>query len=275
MTEWIPANAIPELTKTASANPYAAPISDPALPQTTLVEGELPHSPIPLEIGFCISQGWKHTFASYGTIFLTGLVYFGVMFVFGIISSLINGTEGSEFVFNEQTGEFRSPQSGYSALTGIFSIAEQILTLFLSMGATKIALDILAGQQANVGDLFSQGSKLLSGIGASILFGLMVVVGLILLIIPGIIVAVRFGYYQQAIVEKNLGPIEALKYSWRLTQDNGLMVFCLGLLNILIVIAGVITLVFGLLIAIPVVWLASHAAYRFLQGGPNRINVLP
>ena len=48
----------------------------------------------------------------------------------------------------------------------------------------------------------------------------------------------RLGFFQQAIVEKNLGAIDSLKYSWELTKGNAMPLLGLYLLGILITIAG-------------------------------------
>ncbi|MGC6582032.1 MAG: DUF4339 domain-containing protein [Akkermansiaceae bacterium] len=276
MAEWVPASSVTEFAAINSNNPYAAPSVDPHLPATSSHSEDegIPSPPIPLNVRFCIGQGWKHTFANYGTIVLTGLVYVGIMIVWGVISELLGGASESDMIYNPNSGEFDTVGSGPNFVSVLLSITEQILTLFLSMGATKIGLDLLAGRNANIGDLFSQGSKLLNGIAASVLFWIMVIAGLILLIVPGIILAIRFGYYQQAIVERNLGPIEALTYSWRLTQQNGLSLFCLIILNFLVIAGGILALLLGLLIAIPVVWLSSLVAYRYLHGGIDWIKVL-
>jgi len=87
-------------------------------------------------------------------------------------------------------------------------------------------------------------------------------------------VALRFGFYLQAIVDKNLGPIEALKYSYHLTRQNTMSLFGLYLLSWLILLAGALALLIGLLWAIPTFWLASLIAYRSLHSGKNSLKNL-
>ena len=50
-----------------------------------------------------------------------------------------------------------------------------------------------------------------------ILYGLIVLAGMILLVIPGIIWAVKLQYFSYFIIDKKLAPIEALKESSRIT----------------------------------------------------------
>lgn len=51
-----------------------------------------------------------------------------------------------------------------------------------------------------------------------LLFGLIVLGGTFLLLIPWIIFSVRFQFFVFAVVDKWLWPVDALKYSWRITK---------------------------------------------------------
>lgn len=280
---WVAASTIPGLITTAdaeSSNPYSAPLTDASLATEggPIGEEEPPDPPIPLDIAFCISQGWKHTFANFGTIILLGLIYLGILIGLGVIVTLIetaiNGGSTSLSYNPSDPGEFYQPTSGVSLISVVLEIISQIVALFLSMGATKVGLDLIKGRPSQVGDIFSQGDKLVNGIIASILFWIMLLIGFVLLIVPGIIVFIRFAHYQSAIVEKNLSGIDALKYSWNLTRGNGLSLFGLAILTFLIAVAGLLALVVGLIVAIPVVWLAQLIAYRYLHAGAQGIKVL-
>lgn len=101
---------------------------------------------------------------------------------------------------------------------------------------------------------------------AAILIAVSVVVGFILLIVPGIILmlALLFTYY--IIIEKKLGAVEAMKESMRLTKGHRLkllgLVLALGAINVL----GFILLFVGMLVTIPVTLFAMAHAYRMLSG---------
>lgn len=277
--EWVSASSIPELTPALDpSNPYAAPITDASLAPVINTEG-IPEESIPLDIGFCIGQGWKHTFANFGSIVLLGLVYIGIAIGLSIVTTLIETAavagSSSTLQYDPSNPEgFSDGAARFSAVSLVLEIISQIITLFLSLGVTKIGLDLLKGQPGQIGDIFSQGDKLIQAIIASILFWLMLIIGLFLLIVPGIIVAIRFGYYQTAIVEKNLSGIDALKYSWNLTRGNSWPLCALAVLVFFIIIAGMLALLVGLVIAIPLFWLTQLISYRYLHAGPQGIKVL-
>jgi len=215
----------------------------------------------PLGIGACISRGFELTKRHFGIIFLTGLIYFGIMMGIGGVIGVADVVMGID----------NTPQSASPAAVGVLFILDvisNIVSIFLSLGATRIGLKLVSGEPAEVGMLFGEGSKLLRTIGASILYGLMVSVGFLLLIVPGIYLAIRFGQFQAAIVDRDLGVLDSLAYSSDITTNNRMSLFGLAVLNMLIVLAGVIALCIGMIFAIPIVWLAGLTAYRSLQYGP-------
>lgn len=99
----------------------------------------------------------------------------------------------------------------------------------------------------------------------SILLGIIVLLGLVLLIVPGIILALVFSLTGYAVVEKGMGPISALKESARLTRGNRWKLFVLSLAFFGLMILGAIPLLLGLFIVMPVAMLASVHAYRTLS----------
>jgi uncharacterized membrane protein len=106
-------------------------------------------------------------------------------------------------------------------------------------------------------------------VGGNLLSGLIVIGGMILFIIPGIIWAVMFSFVSYLIIDKNLGPIEAIKESARITKGYRWALFRLGILAGLIILLGVVCLVVGTLVAVPVASLAVAHAYRVLG---NRVS---
>lgn len=99
---------------------------------------------------------------------------------------------------------------------------------------------------------------------AAVLYGLIVVIGLILLIIPGIVLMLAYWFTPYIVVDRGLGPLEALKESARITKGRRLDLFLLLLAVLGLNIIGAILLFVGLLVSIPVTTLAVVHAYRTL-----------
>lgn len=154
---------------------------------------------------------------------------------------------------------------GQSALSALVSIAFTVLTLFLEIGFIKIILKLVDGQKAEINELWAYPQYLLRMIGASIVYGIIVGVGLILLVVPGIYLAIRLQFYSYYIVDKNAGAMDSLRMSWKATDKNVINIFLFELLIVGINILGAIALLVGLLVTIPVSFVAVTLLYRKLS----------
>jgi uncharacterized membrane protein len=142
-------------------------------------------------------------------------------------------------------------------------LAQIVIDLIIGMGLINIALKFIDKKKPKYKDLFYY-KPIVNYFLTSILEGLIVVGGLFLLIIPGIFFALRLQYANYLIIDKNLGPIEAIKASWKMTKGNVWNLFFLGILLDLINILGLICLIVGLFITVPLSMLATAFVYRKL-----------
>lgn len=106
-------------------------------------------------------------------------------------------------------------------------------------------------------------------LGASILLGLAIAVGFLLLIVPGIIFTLMFMFTTFIVIDRELGPVEAMKESRRITHGYKWRLLGFGLVLALVNLLGILALVIGLLVSIPVSSLAFAHAYRTL--GPRAV----
>lgn len=98
---------------------------------------------------------------------------------------------------------------------------------------------------------------------SSILCVLIVLVGLILFILPGIYLAVRLQFYKFLIIsDENLGPVAALKKSMKMTKGYFWKLFGFILAIILLNIIGLLVFIVGLAVTIPVSVLATAFLYK-------------
>ena len=182
-------------------------------------------------------------------------------------------------------------QSVRSQLTPIYFV-EQLVTLvcssFLMAGLFRITLNVVSGARAEVGQLFSQGKNLVKILGITILLtlpswiGMLAVaylpygwIGMVLTTIVYIGLLLRFGFTPLAVVDRDLGLVEALKYSAAITRNNQLKIFGLGVMMFLIYLGGLIACCVGIFFAIPMALLAGTAAYRWMQYGRRAVMDYP
>ncbi len=271
MKDWAPAGQMEGLFHAAAET--VAPVPDPSSPDVALPE--IAAGSEPLDPAACIKRGFELTKRQFGNILLVGLTWIGISIAVAVIMGLIDsalgigGTSTYETWISESE---RGSATGFAANSTMSpsilnSIVTNIVSIFLGLGLTRVGLNLVSGKAVTVGMLFGEGNKLLRAIGASILFGLMVFFGILLLVVPGIYLALRYGQFMAAIVDRDMGVMDAFSYSSSLTMNNKLQLFVLWLLSMLVILAGMLACGVGLIFASPVVWLATLVAYRWMQYG--------
>lgn len=147
----------------------------------------------------------------------------------------------------------------------ITNVASSVLYFIIEIGFIRIALKFCSNEKGAFNDLFSCAHLFFKYLFASILYFLIVIGGLILLIVPGIIWAIKFGFYGYFIVDKEIGPIESLKKSSGITRGVKWDLFLFGLLLTGINLLGVLCLLVGLFATIPTTMIATAFVYRTLK----------
>lgn len=194
--------------------------------------------------GDMIRFGWeafkKRPWFLIGALVITTIVSYLVGFVSGLF-----GNEGLESI------------AGF-----VINVAASIL---ISMGTTALLLKAHDSVESVSYRELWHPQPFWSYLGVTIIFALATVVGFILLIIPGIIVFLAYQFGEYIVIDRNLGPVEALEESARITKGNRWELLWLFLMIIGINILGALALLVGLLVTVPVSWLAIVHAYRTLE----------
>lgn len=146
----------------------------------------------------------------------------------------------------------------------IFLLISGFLQILVGMGLIKVTLKFCDNEKAEFADLFSCSSLFLRYLAGSILYAIIVLIGLCLLVVPGVIWAIQFQFFTYLIVDKGMGPVEALEKSSAITKGAKWDLFLFGILLELVVVAGILALLVGILAALPVVMLANAFVYRKL-----------
>jgi hypothetical protein len=96
---------------------------------------------------------------------------------------------------------------------------------------------------------------------AGLVTTVIIVIGIFMLIVPGIIFACRLAFVPYLVIDQEMEALEALKASWAMTRGHGWTVFFMGLLAFLLIIAGLIVLIFGVLIS--AMWISAAFAILY------------
>jgi len=170
--------------------------------------------------------------------------YFLVLFVILIISGIISlPTAASEIGDN-----LIVPVLGFFAvLYGIFIEGP------VAFGVSFANLKAARGEKLVIADMFGAFRNYLNAVLASLLTGIIIAFGLILLIVPGIIFACKLAFTPYLVVDRKMEVLEAIKTSWKMTDGHALQVFGIALLAIPIGIAGL--LLFGVGVILSIMWI--------------------
>ena len=151
-------------------------------------------------------------------------------------------------------------------LTSFFiNLCAMAVSMIMTLGIIKIGLKVYAGEKFDVSEIFGSYRFFLKYFLATIIYFLAVLVGLVLLIVPGIILIIRMGFYSYLIVDKQMGPVDALKESMRITKGNAFDLFLFWFVLLGVLLLGFLALIVGIIVAIPVTALAFVFAYRYLE----------
>ncbi len=202
-------------------------------------------------IGDCIRFGWE-TFKKRPGILIGAIV----------LTTLIPSIPGILVPSPEVMPGVPPPPPTSAELIAV--LASLVLGIFTAMGMTTLALrahDDIAS--VKIGDLWNP-QPFWRFLGAQFLVAIIIFVGLLLLIVPGIIAALGLLFVTFVVIDRGAGPINALKESWRITNGNKWQLFLFGLVLIGLNLLGLLALVIGILVTAPITWLAATHAYRTL-----------
>ncbi len=150
----------------------------------------------------------------------------------------------------------------------IASLLSIVVTIIISMGTKRIALKVVRGGTPEFSDFKVSSGSFWKYVGVSILFGLVILGGVFLLVIPGIIWGLTYFFSTYIVVDKNIG-VGAFKESKRITDGIKwkLLVFLIFLIffNML----GVVALLVGVLITAPMSMIATALIYTKFSGNAS------
>jgi uncharacterized membrane protein len=144
-------------------------------------------------------------------------------------------------------------------------LASFIIGGALMVGIWRAILGTIGGRKPDVGMMFQGFDRFGDAFLAQLVRGILIFLGLLCLIVPGIILAIMWMFTFPIIGETGLGFWEAMRESARLTEGYRWRLFLLALASILIILLGFLACCLGVLVALPVVHTAMGLAYRFLQ----------
>lgn len=177
-----------------------------------------------------------------------------------VIENLSLGIEKGIFAVTWQEG------MSITALTAILliKVISTIILLMIAMGWNRVGLDLHDRGSSNFNRLIMPTSLMISYLLGAFLYSCIVTIGTVLLIIPGIVWAIKYCFFDLFIIDTGCGPIEGLRKSARLTMGHKWQLLGFILAGIGILLLSAITIV-GPLLLLYVYFLARIHVFRRLQ----------
>ncbi len=239
-----------------ATNPYRAPTAyaegiEPTTGRVTRV-----FNPTVINVGDVINRSWQIFRPNMGIcvgVFVTVMVANGAVSVLGnVVTSMMTAMGNNELVM-----------LSWIVWNGL---AQQLFSVWLGLGLTLFMLKLARGEDASFGDLLGGGQYLLTGILTQLLVGLIVVLGVLACVIPGIILMLMFSQFYYVIIDRNTGVIDTLSLSKQATTGNKLNLFLLYLVAAGIAILGLLAFCVGYLFAMPLINVMLAVAYLSMTG---------
>jgi len=246
------------------ADAFAPPPAVPGAPPVFSAPANLAAGDYELDIGSCLTRSWelvKNNF--WPVIGVSALITF-ILIAFNQITGLFTGP-----IIQAMIRERVFSPGGISILL-LVNVLSAPVYMILMAGLMKYFLKLIRGEPATVGDAFAGFGPM---IGQLILLGLvtnvLVLIGYVLCIVPGIFLQVAWLFVLPLVVDRQMNFWEAMELSCKMVCKHWFMVFAFLIVYGLVVMAGVIACCIGIFVTIPIGLGAWMYAYETIFSPPQ------
>jgi uncharacterized membrane protein len=173
-------------------------------------------------------HGWKTLKKYFPELLLIGFILILFSLPMGLVNSFVD-ERSAGYVF-------------FSILNVFYGL---IIMAPLSYGADLLCLKALRGEPFNINEIFFAYRRTLQIALANILVGIVVGLGFVMLIVPGIIFACKLSMVPYLMMDKNMEAVEAVRTSWNITKGYSWTIFGMGVISFFVAIGGLILLIVG------------------------------
>lgn len=157
----------------------------------------------------------------------------------------------------------------------VLAVLFWVVSMLVSIGLLKANLMMSRNEKPSISELFSNGHLFIPFVLGGLCYGLAVIGGIILLIVPGLILMFMLQMYPYLIVDKGMGPIASLKHSRVITKGSRGRLAIFGLLLLLLNLTGLLCLVVGLFFTLSISSIAMAYVYDRLENPVGEGAVTP
>ena len=141
-----------------------------------------------------------------------------------------------------------------------------IVQRIVDLAMVKAGLNFYDGEKPKYRDLLSDKEITIQYILGTVIYLVVIGIGFLLLIVPGIILGIKLQFYSYLILDKKMDAVSALKKSFEMTDGYGISLFVFIAAILGLNILGGIALAVGLFVTIPISFIAYAKVYRYIDG---------
>lgn len=152
-------------------------------------------------------------------------------------------------------------------LSGV--LVQVVITLFttpISVGMILVAVKLAADAQASGTSIFNYFHMMIKLFLQALLMYLLIFIGFVLLVLPGIYLTFAYMFSATLMVEKNMGIWEAMEVSRKAVTHKWFTLFFTWIIIFIMIVVSFIPLGIGLIWTVPLSMLCFGVAYKTLFG---------
>ena len=197
-------------------------------------------------IGALIDTAWQKTNGNKGTIWLGILIFIVILIPTSVVTEIAFGSSIG--------GKFLS------------QIIQTLISAPLTVGLYLMGIKIAASQPTSPSEVIAYFKSIVPLAITMVLMYLMIFIGLVLLVIPGIYLAVAYGMALQLVAEKNLSPWQAMEASRKAITHKWFKIFGLYLVCVVLMAISAIPFGIGLVWSLPWAVIVFGCLYTIIFG---------
>ncbi len=209
-----------------------------------------------LSIGDVLKESWEKTSGAKWVVHLAFIYYMlvmiGVMVVLGIATSMFIGSATSE--------------AGLVIMQVVTQVGMNLIMLPMGLGLVMIGIKRSVDAPISSSEVFAHFSKMIRLFATMVLMYLMIIIGLLLLVLPGIYLMIAYYMAMPLVVEKNMSPWQALEVSRKTITHRWFSVLFLLIILAIIMLVSMIPLGLGAIWTLPMMMIAYGILYRNMFG---------
>ncbi len=190
------------------------------------------------------------------------LLGFALLTLIQIVNNLISGTDQTPSILLGLLESLNAWKIVSVIIIDGLSFVMTVLGRWITFGLINISLGIVYQETYSPKRLFMKAQITIRYVIAQIISSIVILVGFVLLIVPGVIWSMKLSMVPYLIIREGLCPMKAIKKSRKMTKWFVGEMFSLNLLIGLINILGALALLVGLLWTLPIFFIGNALIYK-------------